>query len=253
MPIKNLIPENLPVTGHLEELRARLLYVLAYVTAGTIVGLFFAKDLIRLLEMPAAANLSSFVLIKPTDVVSIYFKMSLYIGAVIAAPAAAYNFWHFIKPAVPGDVRVSPGLWSLSAAVLFGLGTFFSYKILLPSGYKFLMGLSAEIATPMITLNSYLSFALSIIVIGGFIFEMPVIAALLTRLRVITPKLLTAKWREAVFGLCVIAAVVTPTTDVFNMLLFVAPMLALFGISVLVSLAVHKIYVKDPSGEDYGN
>jgi sec-independent protein translocase protein TatC len=90
-------------------------------------------------------------------------------------------------------------------------------------------------------------------VIGGFTFEMPVIAALLTRLRIITPRLMMAKWREVVFGLCVIAAVVTPTTDVFNMMIFALPMIALFGVSILVSSVVYKIYVKDASGEPYGN
>jgi sec-independent protein translocase protein TatC len=116
-----------------------------------------------------------------------------------------------------------------------------------------LIGISRAIATPMITLNSYISFALSIIVIGGFIFEMPVISALLTRLHVITPMLLKSKRREAIFALCVIAAVVTPTTDVFNMLLFAMPMIVLFEISIVVSSIVYKIYSKDPAGEIYAN
>jgi sec-independent protein translocase protein TatC len=80
---------------------------------------------------------------------------------------------------------------------------------------------------------------------------MPVLSALLTRMRIITPRLLTAKWREVVFGLCVFAAIVTPTTDVFNMIIFVLPMIALFGVSILVSSAVYKIYIKDPSGGTY--
>ncbi len=222
---------------------------------GYLLDCSLAKGFIHLLEIPAisAGQLTNFILLNPTDVVNIYFKVSLYIGAVLCAPAVIYNIWRYVKPAIPKDAGVLVWAWALPAALLFAGGTVFSYEFLLPPAYKFLMGISREIATPTITLTSYISFALSIVVIGGFIFQMPVVSALLTRLRIITPRFLTAKWREVVFGLCVIAAVVTPTTDVFNMLLFVAPMIALFGVSIIVSSAVYKIYIKDPSGDSYEN
>ena len=251
----NTSPNNLSVIGHLEELRQRIICILAYLIAGMLAGLFLAKGFIHLIEIPvlATGQLPNFILINPTDVVNIYFKVSLYIGVVISSPAVIFHIWQYIKPAVPKETGFSIWSWAVSAAMLFCAGTGFSYEFLLPPAYKFLMGISSEIAKPTITLNSYISFALSIVVIGGFIFQMPVISALLTRLRIITPRFLTAKWREVVFGLCVIAAVVTPTTDAFNMLLFVAPMIALFGISILVSSVVYKIYVKDPSGDVYAN
>jgi sec-independent protein translocase protein TatC len=246
---------NLPVIGHLEELRKRIIYILVFLALGIVVGLFLAKYLIHLLEIPIIQPNQplNFILLNPTDVVNIYFKIALYIGAVISSPAIIFHIWQYVKPAVPKDASVSIRSWVVCVVLLFCAGTVFFWKYLLPPAYKFLMGLSAEIANPTITLNSYISFALSIIIIGGLIFEMPVIAALLTRMRIITPGLLTAKWREVVFALCVIAAVVTPTTDVFNMILFVLPMIALFGVSILVSSVVYKIYIKGPSGGDYAD
>jgi sec-independent protein translocase protein TatC len=248
-------PNNLPVIGHLEELRKRIIYILAFLTAGMLAGLFMAKGLIHLLEIPITQpnQPSNFILLNPTDVVNIYFKISLYIGAVISSPAVIFHAWQYVKPAIPKDTGISVRSWVVFIVLLFCGGTVFFWKYLLPPAYKFLMGISTEIATPAITLNSYISFALSIIIIGGFIFEMPVISALLTRMRIITPGLLTAKWREVVFGLCVFAAVVTPTTDVFNMILFVLPMIALFGVSILVSSVVYKIYIKDPLGGSYAD
>ena len=253
MPTNPNDPAVLPILGHLDELRRRVIYVVVYLIAGMIAGLYFAKPFIHLIEIPASGAFTNFVLMQPTEIVAIYFKVALYIGIVLSLPALIYNLWKFIKPAVPQGVNVSLYGWGASVVALFVVGTVFSFKILLPSGYMFLMGLSKEVALPMITLSSYMSLAMSILVIGGFTFEMPVIAALLTRLRIITPRLMMAKWREVVFGLCVIAAVVTPTTDVFNMMIFALPMIALFGVSILVSSVVYKIYVKDASGEPYGN
>jgi len=253
MPTRKNDPDNLTVIGHLDELRKRIIYVLAYLTAGTIAGFYLAKALIRILEIPASAAAQNFILLKPTEVVSIYFKVALYIGVVLSSPAIVYNSWEYVKPAVPKDINISLTGWAASAGFLFCAGSFFSFKILLPAGYTFLMGLSKEIAVPMITLNSYISFALSVIVIGGFIFEMPLISALLTRFRLITPALLKSKRREAIFALCVIAAVVTPTTDVFNMLLFAVPMIALFELSIVVSSVMTGIYIKDGDRDSYGN
>jgi len=246
-------PNNLPVIGHLEELRKRIIYILAFLTAGVLAGLFLAKGLIHLLEIPIIqpGQPSNFILLNPTDVVNIYFKISLYIGIVISSPGIIFHVWRYVKPAVPKDTGVSIWSWVVSVVLLFCAGTVFFWKFLLPPAYKFLMGISTEIATPTITLNSYISFSLFMVIAGGFIFEMPVLSALLTRMRIITPRLLTAKWREVVFGLCVFAAIVTPTTDVFNIIIFVLPMIALFEVSILVSSAVYKIYIKDPSGGTY--
>jgi len=208
----------------------------------------------HLLELPASGALSSFVILRPTEIVSIYIKLSLYIGAVLAVPSALFNAWQYTKPAIAKETDVSIISWAAAAVTLFAAGTIFSFMILLPAGYKFLINLSKEVAIPMITLESYISFALSIIVIGGFMFEMPVISALLTRLRLVTPMFLRSKRKEAIFILCVIAAIITPTTDVFNMLLFVLPMIALFEISVFVSSAVYKMGLRNtPTIPDYSD
>ena len=242
---------NLSVFGHLDELRQRLFYALGFLVLGMAGGMYFVEEIVHFIELPALGAVSSFVVVKPTEIISIYFKISLYLGAVISAPALAYNAWQYIKPAVPKDANVSFFWWLAAAAMLFFVGTAFSYKILLPAAYLFLMGLSKELASPMITLGSYISFALSIIVLGGGIFEMPLVSALLTRLQIITPMFLRKKRKEAMFILCITAAVITPTTDIFNMLLFVAPMLLLFEISVLVSSLIYKLYIKDPAGGIY--
>jgi sec-independent protein translocase protein TatC len=243
--------DSLTILGHLDELRQRLFYCIGYLFAGTLIGFFVAKQIVLLLKLPAAGIVTSFVLVKPTDAVTIYFKVAIYFGAAVSFPGIFHQAWRFIKPAVPDGVKFSLVPWIFSAVSLFVVGTVFAFKILLPYGITFLYSLSKDLATPLFTLNSYISFALSVLVLGGAVFEMPVIAALLTKLRILTPQLMRRKRREAIFALCVIAAVVTPTTDAFNMIIFVLPMIALYEISIIVSGIVYRSILIDSTEVSY--
>jgi sec-independent protein translocase protein TatC len=228
------------VAGHLDELRSRIIRSALYIAGGTLLGLFFSKSLLALLKWPARDLVRDFVLLKPTDVIAVYMKAAVYAGVVVSAPLVLREAWLFVKPALPAGPRVGWAAWIAAAVLLFAGGTVFSFLVLAPAGLGFLLRLTQETATPLISLNSYLSLVLAIVVSGGIMFEMPVAAALLTRVGLITPAFLRKKWKEAVFGMLVLAAVVTPTTDVFNLLLFAVPMLLLYAGSILVSGWVYR-------------
>jgi sec-independent protein translocase protein TatC len=246
-------PETLTVIGHIEELRKRIILSLIFLSCGTVFCFVFAADIMAFLKAPAGGTGITFVFVKPTEVLTAYFLVSLYAGGLLSSPALLYQFWKFIKPAVGRETGISIALWALSVAGLFALGTVFAYKLALPLGLRFLMGFSRSAATPMLTLNNYISFVLAIMVVSGIIFEMPVISAFLTRVRLITPDLLKKRRKEAIFILFVLAAVLTPTTDIFNMLIFVAPMLVLYEISILSSILAYRPYRKELLEEVYKN
>jgi sec-independent protein translocase protein TatC len=172
-----------------------------------------------------------------------YFKISLFSGLIISSPAILYNLWLFIKPAVSKELKFNFFLWLLGIIILFILGTIFSYFTILPYGLKFLLTFGNKFAYPMISLNNYISFVLTILLITGLIFEMPIFCAMLTKLKILTPKFLQQKRKEAIFGLITFAAIITPTTDVFNLLLFVFPMVLLYEVSILVSYLVTKFSI----------
>jgi sec-independent protein translocase protein TatC len=249
MEIKNK-PEGLSVFGHLDELRRRILFSVSALAFGTCFGLTLAKPLIILLKRPGIACIQEYVLLKPTDVISVYFKVALYCGAIISSPFICYQAWQFLKPAIPADVKVSLAGWIVAAAGLFAAGTVFAYFLLIPQALVFLLGLSREVATPMINLNFYLSFVLAMLLAGGAIFEIPIVVGLLTKLQILNPQMLRRRRKEAIFILCVIAAVITPTTDAFNMLIFVAPMIILYEASIWVSVLLIRAPKKDKSIED---
>lgn len=229
-------PEGLSVLGHLEELRRRILIAVAALAGGTALGLLGVKPVLRALQNPAWTGVQQFVLLKPVDIIALYFKVALYFGAILAAPVILVQAWRFVRPAVPRDVKVSLGAWGAAGAVLFLSGTAFAYGVLVPAALAFLLGLSREVATPLLDLNAYVSFVLAVLVVGGAIFELPLCLGLLARLELVTPRFLRSTRKQAFFALCVAAAIISPTTDAFNMAVFALPLLALYEAGIWVAV-----------------
>ncbi len=225
----------LPFTEHLDELRRRLLHCVWFILAGTIVSLFFGDRIIAFLTYPSHGLVTRFTILKPAEIVSLYVKAALAAGIFAVSPLLFHQFWLFIRPAVPVDLRRSLPAWVGAAFFLFLAGCVFTYTVVLPFSLRFLLGLAGKVAEPMITLSSYLSFILSLLVLGGIMFEIPVIAAVLTRAGIVNPAFLRRHRKEVYFGICVAAAVLTPTPDAFTMLIFVAPMILLFEAGIVVS------------------
>ena len=243
-------PEKLlSLIGHLEDLRWTIISSLIYVLAGTLVSAAFCTRILKFVKAPAAGLVTSFIVTKPTETVIVYFKLSIYLGVVVSLPFVVRRLWIFVKPALGESAPKNIYIWFLGIIGLFVTGTLFTYYVLLPFALEFLISISKEVAVPMFSLNSYVSFVLALLVAGGITFEMPVVSAFLTSIGVLTPAFMRRKWKEAYFAMAVFAAVITPTTDVFNMMLFFVPMLALYELSIFTSYLAMKRTAQVP--EDY--
>lgn len=243
---------QLSVLGHLDELRFRILKSVAALLVTTLTSFFFSKFLITYFKWPALGIIDNFILIRPTEIIVVYFKIALYIGFIGAAPFLLFQCWQFMKPALPDGTRFSWLGWSLSALILFVCGTSFSFFIVLPKALAFLLMLSRESALPMLTLHFYISFVIAFLLLGGFVFEIPVLAGLLTRIGLLNPHVMKKNRKPVILALFIIAALLTPTTDVFNMTLFVIPMILLYEIGIILSAIIFKaIHKKNPVGDAY--
>ena len=251
MEKQNKDPDSLTLLGHLDELRSRIIFCLISILGVTLLALNFSRPLIDLLKYPAINAIPGFFLLKPTEIISVYVKVALGAAVIISSPVIFYNLWKFIKPVIKEDRRASIIRWVLSSCVLFVMGVLFMYMVAVPYGMAFLLKMTAGVATPMISLNSYISLVLSIIFCGGLVFEIPVIAGLLTSAGIITPHFMRSKRKEAIFSLFVIAAVITPTTDIFNMLLFAIPMVILYEASIVISSILYKARLRNRTEEIY--
>jgi sec-independent protein translocase protein TatC len=234
------IISNLSIIQHLEELRKRLIYCLIYFGVGSLIGFLSAKKLIKLIQFPSKGVIANFIVTGPVEAFSTLVKLSIFAGAVFFAFAFIYNAYRFAEPAFENGNKPNLLALILNSFLLFCLGVSFSYFIVLPQALKFLMKVTMEIAVPLISLGNYISFAGLLLLLGGFVFQMPLLAAFLTKVGLLNPFVMRARRKEAIFGLAVASAVLTPTTDIFNMLIFLIPMIILYESSIIVSAIIYS-------------
>lgn len=235
-------PNKQPILSHLEELRWVFIRSIIYIALASVASFFFADVFLDILKMPAKEAVSGFFILKPTDSVVIYFKTILYGAFVMAFIPVICELLSFIRPALEKEQALFVFKWTIASVFLFAAGTVFIYFAVLPVSLKFLMTLAGMLtaSATQISFNSYVSFVIALLLCGGIVFQIPLVCAVLTMLNIITPFTLKRFRKEIFFGLCVFSAVVTPTTDVFSMLLFVGPMIVLYELGVIISSAIYK-------------
>ena len=126
------------------------------------------------------------------------------------------------------------------AILLFYLGASFCYFITLPFGIRFLIGYQSAHLKPMISVGKYVSFCAGFILAFGLVFELPLIVALLSYLRIVRASFFSQKRRYAILLIAILSAVLTPTPDVFNMALMGGPLYVLFEIGVLLARIIER-------------
>lgn len=220
---------------HLEEVRRRIMISLIFVIALTILAFSYAPKILILLKIPSSGAIDKLVFFDPAEAFMIHIKIAFFTGLVVSMPVLLYQLWAFISPAIGKNTK-KHGLLFLSASLAaFILGASFAFFVLLPVAIKFLLGFSGESLEPMISVSNYVSFTLGLVGTCGLVFEMPVLSFILSKFGIIDHRFLRRVWKYAVVVIFIIAAVVTPTPDIFNMTILALPMLFLYEVSVWVS------------------
>ena len=231
----------LSIVGHLEELQKRLWVVIVSVAVASIGGFYFADRLIEWLKRPAGETLPKLAFFSPAEAVIAYLKIALSFGIVVSLPIILYELWAFIRPGLTERERRYGLSFVFWGSFLFLSGAGFAYWILLPPSLTFLLSFGSRTLQPVISINHYLSFTSTVILACGVVFEFPLVIFFLTKLRVVTPRLLRKNWKIAFLAMVIIAAIVTPTQDPVNLILMTLPLLLLYEISIFVSyLACHR-------------
>ena len=228
---------------HLEELRSRLIKALGGVVVAFLLSLTFCKPLWDVVVAPAVIALKvlhlnpQLVAITPTEQFNvIYLKLPLLVSLFLGSPWVLYQVWAFISPGLYKRERRWAVPFILCTAGLFIAGGCFAYFVVFRFGLEFLLGIGRDIhVAPMVSINEYFDLFVNVTLGVGLVFEMPVIIFFLTLLRLASPRFLLRHSRYAVLGITILAAVVTPTPDVFNMMIFAVPMVMLFFVGVFAS------------------
>ena len=231
---------ELTLVEHLNELRKRIIIALISLGIGTILSLPFAAYLLRILRSPAAGLIEKLAFFSPQEGFLIYMRVSFLCGFLIAFPVVAYQLWAFVSPAIEERFKRYIIHFVLFSTITFLAGALFAYLVLLPKALKFLLSFGMDDLEPVISASRYISFVTTIILGCGLIFQMPVLSYLLTKLGLVNARILRKKFKYAIVIIFVIAAVITPTTDIFNMSLLAVPMLFLYEISIWISAVARR-------------
>ncbi len=216
---------------HLEELRKRIFYALIAVGVAAVAGFFVSQRVLDLLTRPVP----KLVYLAPAEAFVVQLKVALVTGLFIASPVIFYQFWRFVRPALyKHEVKYIAAAVVVSS-VLFVAGVAFSYLVVVPVAMKFLLSFQSPKLQAMLSIGEYVGTVGAFLLACGVIFQLPVIMFFLTKLSVVTPRLLMKNQRIAVVLVFVVAAVLSPP-DVFSQTLMAVPLLLLFELGVLASL-----------------
>lgn len=235
-----MMPEDSLLAGlspHFQELRSRLLKSLIALVISVLISFVFTGQIIDLLVQPIGGleNLQS---IEVTENISVFMKVALLSGFILALPVLTYQIVAFIVPGLePGEKH-----WLFVSipfvVILFVGGVAFTYFVMLRAALPFMIGFLGVQTVPR--LSNYISFVTNLMFWVGICFEAPLVVLLLAKLGLVSARMLMRGWRVAIVASAGLAAIITPTTDPVNMGLLMAPLLGLYLLSIVLAFFVRR-------------
>jgi sec-independent protein translocase protein TatC len=235
---------EMPFLDHLEELRWRIIWSIAALGVGLILGFVIVVKfkLLSVLQQPIAPFMGGHKLVytHPGDTFSITLSTALILGALMASPVIIYQVWAFLSPALHRHERrvVIPVI--LGAVLLFIAGVALAWFFVLPMTLKFLMNFQVESLEPMITASEYFSLVTILALTMGAVFELPILILGLAALGMVTPKFLARFRKYALVLSYVVAAFITPGDLFITTLALTVPLYLLYELSVLLAFIVFR-------------
>jgi sec-independent protein translocase protein TatC len=207
-------PATMPLTGHLAELRDRLIWTILAIAAGGSIGFAMGEDLITLLRraLPADVRL---IQIELGDGFAIRLQISFVVGIILAMPVILWHLWRFIAPGLTAVERRAILPWIPMALVFFALGVSVAY-VVLPFAATFLLSFVPEGVDRTINIRSYFEFMSSLFLAFGILMEFPILLVGLSRVGIVTSDRLRRSRRMTILAIAIFSAVVTPGGDLVS-------------------------------------
>jgi sec-independent protein translocase protein TatC len=224
---------------HLDELRKRIVHSAIYLAVGFFAAWFFRDRLVNFIQAPLNKVGKSLVMTHPMDALNLDLQVALIGGAILASPFILFQVWLFIAPGLYQKERRFVVPFMAATVGLFLGGAAFGYFWVLPGAMKILIIGFGHNFTPMITIEEYSSFFLSIILGLGISFEMPILIFFLALFGIVSPRFLWKNIRYAILIVFIVAACICPSPDPWTMCVYAIPMLTLYLIGIAVAWWVH--------------
>lgn len=241
---------------HLTELRSRLIVSIIVVTVFSGILFYYSEYLYNLMILPMKSKLvlqssfpflnfipieikgASLIVTAPGERFWMHIKISVVGAIVLSLPVILYQAWKFVAPGLFPNEKRYLGPFIVASSIFFIIGAAFCFIVVLPFTLGFLleykMDKTQDLKT-LISIGEYINFCLKFVLSFGAVFELPVVILLLTKMGVVTPVMLSKNRKYAVLIAFILAAILTPTGDAFNLMLMAIPILILYEVGILAS------------------
>ncbi|UZJ42649.1 twin-arginine translocase subunit TatC [Prosthecochloris sp. SCSIO W1101] len=228
---------------HLDELRSRLIksgIVLIVVMA---LSAFFSDTLVNQVLIAPLKNSSDTVVLQnlvPYGQISLYLQVIFFSGFILSFPYLVHQIWQFVLPGLKQKERTATRFIISFISLSFFAGIAFGYFIFMPISLKFFAGFGTPLIENNIAVQDYVSFFIGALLTTGIVFELPFISYVLSKIGLLTPAFMRFYRKHAIVTLLIVAAVVTPSTDIVTQLVIAIPMILLYELSIGISGYVNR-------------
>ena len=231
---ENVDAKRMSLTGHLAELRKCLIISIIAIGIGFIISFNFSEEILKFLtRFINPENRPTFIFLSPAEALWSNFKVAFFAGIILTLPVVLYEIWRFISPGLNEKERRYALPFIILSFISFCIGLIFCYFVVLRFAMNFLLTYKTTGLTPMISINYYLDFVIKFMLAFGAIFELPFIIVFLTRIGILSPEFLSKNRKYAILINFIIAAILTPTPDIFNQLLMAVPLMVLYELGII--------------------
>ncbi len=233
---------EMSLTDHLKELRSRVAFCVVFLVIAILVCLCFSPQLVELFTDLGEEYDYQFVYIAPQELLTVQLSIAAIGGLVLSAPVIVYHIYAFCAPGLKRTERLFFLLAVVFGTLCFCVGVLFAYKITVPFMLYFFMDLSVGTdISASVSIQNYVNFLLTVFVVFGAVFELPVLSVLLTRLGLLRPQWLIRS-RKVLFVLIFLLAAIIPPPDVLSQNLVAVPMMALLELSIFLCRVCEKLW-----------
>lgn len=232
--------KELSIYEHLDELRRVLIISVLAVAVLAIGAYYFTDQIMAVLLEPVTQEGYDIVFIGITEALMTKIKLSLAVGFIAALPVILWQSWTFIAPALNRNERKYIRWFVIVAFGGFVGGVSFGFFVVYRMGVKFLLQFAGPELVPMLTIGNYISFTISFLMPFGLVFQLPLASFFLSKIGIISYPLLAKSRKYALLGILVVSAAITPTPDIFTMMVMAGPMYLLFEVSVWITRIVER-------------
>ncbi len=228
---------------HLEEIRARLIKSVIALAVFTSLCTFYADFLVSDILIGPLKRYSEGIILQnlvPYGQLTLYLQVVVFSGFVLAFPFLAWQIWQFVAPGLHENERKAGRFSILFISLCFFSGIAFGYFVFLPVTLRFFASFGSPLIKNNISVQDYVSFFIGTLLTAGLVFELPFISYVLSKIGLLTPAFMRFYRKHAIVFLLIVAAVVTPSTDLVTQLVIGIPMILLYELSILISARVNR-------------